>query len=117
MKAPGSGQIVSVPANLQLSFRDTARGHVPGAYERLLTDVIRGDATRFMRRDEVEASWRWIEPILDGWQTHAAHPLPHAAGTRGPSAAIALLEREGRSWHQDDIEAGASFISEAKLAQ
>jgi glucose-6-phosphate 1-dehydrogenase len=107
MKAPGSGRIVLLPANLQLSFRETARGHVPDAYERLLTDVIRGDATLFMRRDEVEASWRWIEPILDGWQTHAAHPLPYAAGTWGPSAAIALLEREGRSWHEDDVEAEA----------
>ncbi|MBV8576470.1 MAG: glucose-6-phosphate dehydrogenase [Acetobacteraceae bacterium] len=108
MKAPGSGRIVLKPASLQLSFLQDTGGRVPEAYERLLTDVIRGDATLFMRRDEVEASWRWIEPILDGWQTHAAHPLPYAAGTWGPSAAIALLEREGRSWHEDDVETGAT---------
>jgi glucose-6-phosphate 1-dehydrogenase len=104
MKAPGGGRIVLVPANLQLSFRDPARGTTPDAYERLLTDVIRGDATLFMRRDEVEASWRWIEPILHGWDRHAPRPIPYAAGTWGPSAGIALMERDGRSWHEDNTE-------------
>jgi glucose-6-phosphate 1-dehydrogenase len=104
MKAPGSGRITLVPANLQLSFRNPGRGGVPDAYERLLTDVIRGDATLFMRRDEVEASWRWVEPILDGWQNQAVPLLPYAAGTWGPSAAIALMEREGRSWHEDAVD-------------
>jgi glucose-6-phosphate 1-dehydrogenase len=103
MKAPGSGRIVLVPASLQLSFQHVASGRVPEAYERLLTDVIRGDATLFMRRDEVEASWRWIEPILDGWQAHAPRPLQYAAGTWGPSAAIALIEREGRSWYEGNV--------------
>ena len=110
MKAPGSGRIVLLPTSLQLSFRDATNSHVPDAYERLLTDVIRGDATLFMRRDEVEASWRWIEPILDGWENHTPRPLPYAAGTWGPSAAIALIEREGRSWHEDSVPAPASFV-------
>ena len=100
MKAPGSGRIMLMPASLQLSFRQNARDRVPEAYERLLTDIIRGDATLFMRRDEVEASWRWVEPILDGWQTYSPRPLRYAAGTWGPSAAIALIEREGRSWFE-----------------
>jgi glucose-6-phosphate 1-dehydrogenase len=101
MKAPGSGRMVLMPASLRLSFGE-AGGRVPEAYERLLTDVIRGDATLFMRRDEVEASWRWIEPIIEGWRASAQRPLRYAAGTWGPSAAIALIERDGRSWHEGE---------------
>jgi glucose-6-phosphate 1-dehydrogenase len=101
MKAPGSGRMVLMPASLRLSFGEDG-GRVPEAYERLLTDVIRGDATLFMRRDEVEASWRWVEPILEGWRAHGQRPLRYAAGTWGPSAAIALIERDGRSWHETD---------------
>lgn len=103
MKAPGSGRIVLQPASLQLNFRQETNGRAPEAYERLLTDVIRGDATLFMRRDEVEASWRWIEPILAGWETHLPRPLRYPAGTWGPSAAIALIEREGRSWYEAGV--------------
>ena len=105
MKAPGSGRMVLMPASLRLSFGEDG-GRVPEAYERLLTDVIRGDATLFMRRDEVEASWRWVEPILEGWRTHGQRPLRYAAGTWGPSAAIALIERDGRSWHETDAPIG-----------
>ena len=101
MKAPGSGRITLVPASLQLSFEQANSNRIPDAYERLLTDVIRGDATLFMRRDEVEASWRWIEPILAGWQSYMPRPTRYAAGTWGPSASIALIERDGRSWHED----------------
>jgi glucose-6-phosphate 1-dehydrogenase len=101
MKAPGSGRIVLLPATLRLSFEEATGGRVPDAYERLLTDVIRGDPTLFMRRDEVEASWSWIEPIIEGWQAHMPHPLRYAAGTWGPTAAIGLIEREGRSWHEE----------------
>ena len=100
MKAPGSGRMVLMPASLRLNFQQETGGRVPEAYERLLTDVIRGDATLFMRRDEVEASWRWVEPILEGWQAYMPQPLRYAAGTWGPSAAIALIEREGRSWYE-----------------
>jgi glucose-6-phosphate 1-dehydrogenase len=107
MKAPGSGRMVLMPASLRLSFAE-AGDRVPEAYERLLTDVIRGDPTLFMRRDEVEASWRWIEPIIEGWRASAQRPLRYAAGTWGPSAAIALIEREGRSWHEVDAADGVS---------
>ncbi|CAH2599167.1 NADP(+)-dependent glucose-6-phosphate dehydrogenase [Rhodovastum atsumiense] len=100
MKAPGSGRLALIPASLQLSFRDTSGARIPEAYERLITDVIRGDATLFMRRDEVEASWHWIEPILDGWRTHMPRPQRYAAGSWGPVAAIGLIERDGRSWYE-----------------
>ena len=54
-----------------------------------------------MRRDEVEAAWAWIEPILEGWEERGEAPKPYAAGSWGPSAAIALIERDGRTWHED----------------
>jgi glucose-6-phosphate 1-dehydrogenase len=69
------------------------------AYERLLLDLIEGDPTLFVRRDEVEAQWAWIDAIRDGWTAAGVTPRAYAAGTWGPSAAIALTERDGVSWH------------------
>jgi glucose-6-phosphate 1-dehydrogenase len=60
--------------------------------------VVRGNQTLFMRRDEVEAAWTWIEPILEAWGSATELPKPYTAGTWGPSAAIALIERDGRTW-------------------
>ena len=68
------------------------------AYERLLLDLIQGDPTLFVRRDEVEAQWEWIDAIRDGWAHSGMVPKPYAAGHWGPSAAIALTERDGVSW-------------------
>jgi len=70
------------------------------AYERLLLDLIEGDPTLFVRRDEVEAQWDWIDAIRAGWSASGLKPKPYAAGTWGPSAAIALIERDGVSWHE-----------------
>jgi glucose-6-phosphate 1-dehydrogenase len=67
-------------------------------YERLLLDLIEGDPTLFVRRDEVEAQWTWIDRIRAGWADKDMAPKPYAAGTWGPTAAIALIERDGRSW-------------------
>jgi glucose-6-phosphate 1-dehydrogenase len=69
------------------------------AYERLLLDLIEGDPTLFVRRDEVEAQWEWVDSIRDGWTAAGTTPRPYAAGTWGPSGAIALTERDGISWH------------------
>jgi glucose-6-phosphate 1-dehydrogenase len=69
------------------------------AYERLLLDLLEGDTTLFVRRDEVEAQWTWIDSIVAGWQESAQKVVPYAAGTWGPSAGIALIERDGASWH------------------
>jgi glucose-6-phosphate 1-dehydrogenase len=69
------------------------------AYERLLLDFIEGDPTLFVRRDEIEAQWEWIDGIRDGWASHQIRPQTYAAGTWGPSAAIALTERDGVRWH------------------
>src|SRR5437763_4285644 len=70
------------------------------AYERLLLDLIEGDPTLFVRRDEVEAQWMWIDRIRAAWAEKALSPKQYAAGTWGPSAAIALTERDGVSWHE-----------------
>ena len=70
------------------------------AYERLLLDLIEGDPTLFVRRDEVEAQWTWIDRIRGAWAEKGMTPHPYAAGTWGPSAAIALTERDGVTWHE-----------------
>ncbi|HET7282464.1 MAG TPA: glucose-6-phosphate dehydrogenase [Sphingomicrobium sp.] len=70
------------------------------AYERLLLDLIEGDPTLFVRRDEVEAQWAWIDRIRAAWAEQGMTPRPYPAGTWGPSAAIALTERDGISWHE-----------------
>ena len=78
------------------AFADTRRRI---AYERLLLDLIEGRSTLFVRRDEVEAQWAWIDAIRDGLTANGVVPKPYAAGTWGPSAAIALTERDGVTWH------------------
>ncbi len=88
-----------VPLDLGLTnaFADTRRRI---AYERLLLDLVEGDPTLFVRRDEVEAQWEWIDAIRDGWAVAGVTPKMYAAGTWGPSAAIGLAERDGVSWHE-----------------
>jgi glucose-6-phosphate 1-dehydrogenase len=70
------------------------------AYERLLLDLIEGDQTLFVRRDEVEAQWDWIDGIRATWSGREASPKAYPAGSWGPSAAIALAERSGVTWHE-----------------
>ena len=70
------------------------------AYERLLLDLIEGDQTLFVRRDEVEAQWDWIDAIRAGWGDQGLVPEAYAAGSWGPPAAIALAERDGVTWHE-----------------
>ena len=70
------------------------------AYERLLLDLIEGDQTLFVRRDEVEAQWKWIDAIRALWTSTGLKPRNYGAGSWGPNAAIALAERDGVSWHE-----------------
>ncbi len=100
IKDPGQGGMRLRYVPLDMSFANTFQVRNPDAYERLLMDVIRGNQTLFMRRDEVEAAWTWIDPILQGWAASAERPKPYTSGTWGPSAAIALIERDGRSWYE-----------------
>ncbi len=88
-----------VPLDLSLTtaFAGTRRRI---AYERLLLDLIEGDQTLFVRRDEVEAQWNWVDGIRALWQATALKPKDYGAGNWGPNAAIALTERDGVSWHE-----------------
>lgn len=70
------------------------------AYERMLLDVLRGNSALFVRRDEVEAAWKWIDKIIEGWRMTGLKPKPYSAGSWGPSTAIGLPERYGHSWHE-----------------
>jgi glucose-6-phosphate 1-dehydrogenase len=87
---------VPLDVGLANAFAD-ARRRI--AYERLLLDLIDGDPTLFVRRDEVEAQWRWIDGIRAAWAEAGLTPKPYGAGSWGPSAAIALTERDGVHWH------------------
>jgi glucose-6-phosphate 1-dehydrogenase len=73
---------------------------VTEAYERLIMDVIRGNQTLFMRGDEVEAAWRWTDPIIAGWTDRGDVPLPYDAGGTGPEDALMLLHKDGRRWRE-----------------
>ncbi len=101
-KAPGLDRdglkLREVPLDIGMAnaFADVRRRI---AYERLLLDLIEGKQTLFVRRDEVEAQWQWIDAIRAGWAATGMAPKPYAAGNWGPPAAIALTERDGVSWH------------------
>ena len=88
----------AVPLNIGIpgAFADVRRRI---AYERLLLDLVEGRQTLFVRRDEVEAQWTWIDAIRAGWAQTGMAVKPYAAGNWGPAAAIALTERDGVSWH------------------
>jgi glucose-6-phosphate 1-dehydrogenase len=101
IKDPGPGGMRLQQRALNMSFAEAFHVRNPDAYERLLMDVVRGNQTLFMGRDEVEAAWRWIDPILEAWAAAGDAPKPYVAGTWGPSAAIALIERAGRTWHEE----------------
>jgi len=101
IKDPGPGGLRLQHVPLDMSFAKAFGVEQPEAYERLLMDVVRGNPTLFMRRDEVEAAWKWIDPILAAWDSLRDPPKSYTAGSSGPSAAVALIERDGRTWHED----------------
>ncbi len=89
----------SVP--LDIAMPDAFTGtHRRIAYERLLLDLIEGDQTLFVRRDEVEAQWEWIDAIRALWDAQSLEPRTYTSGSWGPSASIALAERDGVTWHE-----------------
>jgi glucose-6-phosphate 1-dehydrogenase len=102
IKDPGPGGMRLRYVPLDMSFAEAFGVRSPDAYERLILDVIRGDQTLFMHRDEVEAAWAWIDPICEAWSTNSEGPRPYPAGTWGPTGAISLIERDGRTWHNDE---------------
>lgn len=103
LKDPGPGGMRLRRVPLDMSFAEAFATRHADAYERLVMDVVRGNQTLFMRRDEVEAAWTWIDPILEAWTNTTDGPKSYRAGTWGPSASIALVERAGRTWHEDGM--------------
>ncbi len=103
IKDPGPGGMRLRHVPLDMSFAEAFGVRNPDAYERLLMDIIRGNPTLFMRGDEVEAAWRWVDPILRAWERDGRSPHAYTAGTWGPSRAIALIERDGRTWHEETV--------------
>ena len=101
-KEPGPGGFDLRPVSLDLSFAETFGIGYPDAYERLLMEVLRGNPALFMRRDEVEAAWHWIDGIIDGWQASKQKVENYVAGSWGPTASSLLLDRDGRAWQTDD---------------
>ena len=100
-KDPGPDGMVLRPANIDISFEKAFSTRYPDAYERLLMDTVRGDPVLFMRRDEVEAAWTWVEPVLEGWAQHPETLHYYTAGSWGPDAARRLLSQDGRCWHEE----------------
>ncbi len=99
-KEPGSGMKLR-PVHLNLDLESAFTERRAEAYERLLIDVIKGRLTHFMRRDELEAAWTWVDPIIDGWKQLNEKPKAYTAGTWGPAASSALMAREDSSWVEE----------------
>ncbi|WP_280192602.1 glucose-6-phosphate dehydrogenase [Delftia sp. PS-11] len=89
------------PAHLNLDFDQRFGAQRVGAYERLLLDVIAGRLNLFVRSDEQEQAWRWVEPILQHWRSESRGPHGYAAGSWGPAAASALIARDGFCWSEE----------------
>jgi len=99
-KVPGAGTQIR-PVRMEFSYGSAFGEAGPDAYERLLLDVIRGDPTLFTRRDEVEAEWAIVQPILDAWaDPAAAAPFPYAAGSWGPEEADTMISLTDRTWRR-----------------
>jgi glucose-6-phosphate 1-dehydrogenase len=97
-KLPGP-KVRIYPVEMDFNYSSSFGGSTPEAYERLLLDVMAGDATLFMRRDAVEAAWEFVTPIIDTWEQGHERYLPeYRAGTWGPLEAERLIEVDGRQW-------------------
>jgi len=97
-RVPGT-RAQTLPVEMDFRYGEVFGQASPEAYERLLLDVMTGDASRFMRRDAVEASWAWITTILEGWQRQESRWLPeYQAGTWGPVEGDRLIQEDGRLW-------------------
>jgi glucose-6-phosphate 1-dehydrogenase len=99
-KNPGEGMRLK-PVSLALHLDESFKTRSLDAYERLLMDTVKGNLTLFMRRDELDAAWAWIDPIRAGWQQFDEGPKIYMAGSWGPAASSAMLGRDGFAWHDE----------------
>ena len=100
-RGPGNASQTLSPVHLDLDFDKRFGSERVGAYERLLLDVLDGRLNLFVRSDEQEEAWRWVEPILRHWAADPVGPRPYAAGTWGPSASSAMIARDGFCWSEE----------------
>lgn len=97
-KQPGQSMTLN-PVDMIFNYKDAYDGNEPEAYETLLLDVMTGNATLFMRNDQVEAAWKIIMPILETWENRPPTDFPnYSPGTWGPEDAEALIARDGYNW-------------------
>jgi glucose-6-phosphate 1-dehydrogenase len=101
-KGTGNDELLS-PVSLDLDFDKAFPTQRVGAYERLLLDAIAGRLNLFVRSDEQEQAWRWVEPVLDAWERDDSGLRPYAAGSWGPPAASALVARDGNAWSEEEL--------------
>ena len=95
------GHEVLSPVSLDLDFDKAFPTERVGGYERLLLDALAGRLNLFVRSDEQEQAWRWVEPVLAAWAEDSAGPRPYMAGSWGPAAASALVARDGNTWAEE----------------
>ena len=98
-KAPGAETELR-PVRMDFLYGETFTRDTPEAYERLILDALRGDATLFTRADEVEQAWRIVDPVIAAWESNEVPLEPYVAGTPGPAAADALIRADGRKWRR-----------------
>lgn len=107
-KVPGltsSGSMDLQKSKLDLSFSEEfGDRRIADAYEKLLLEVMLGNQALFVRRDEVEQAWTWVDSIINAWNKNNELPEPYQAGTWGPVSSIGLLAREDRSWYESKIK-------------
>lgn len=100
-KEPGHGGMRLRSSLLDTSKEsDSVNKHKQDAYQRLLLDVVRGDQTLFMRSDEVEAAWKWVDPIIAAWEQSGSEPETYDTGSQGPAGSIELMARGKRRWRR-----------------
>ena len=98
-KAPGAETQLR-PVRMDFLYGETFTRETPEAYERLILDALRGDATLFTRADEVEQAWRIVDPVIEAWKQNEVPLEPYVAGTPGPDSAEALIRADGRKWRR-----------------
>ncbi len=103
IKEPGAGGMRLRTLPLNLSYADSFAVRYPDAYERLLMDVVRGNLSLFMRRDEVETAWLWVDQIIEAWETSEQRIELYQAGNDGPRESDDMMQQDRRSWSKGAV--------------
>ncbi|GBQ10930.1 glucose-6-phosphate dehydrogenase [Swaminathania salitolerans] len=101
VKDPTNDDFALWQSTMDVHFEKSFNTRYPDAYERLLLDAVRGYPVLFIRRDEVEAAWKWVAPVMEAWARNDVPMAHYPAGSWGPEEARAMLARDGQLWHED----------------